>query len=77
MGHPTQKPLSLMRWLVRLVSTPTGGAVLDPFAGSGSTGVACVLEGRHFLGVERDADSATTARARIAAALEDLQPAKD
>lgn len=50
--HPTVKPLSLMRWLVRLV-TPPGGTVLDPFAGSGSTGCAAVLEGFDFLGIER------------------------
>jgi DNA modification methylase len=43
-SHPTVKPLDLMRWLVRLV-TPPGGLVLDPFAGSGTTGEACVLEG--------------------------------
>lgn len=50
--HPTVKPLALMRWLVRLV-TPPGGVVLDPFAGSGSTGCAAVLEGFDFLGIER------------------------
>lgn len=42
--HPTVKPTSLMRWMVRLV-TPPGGVVLDPFAGSGSTGKAAILEG--------------------------------
>lgn len=43
-AHPTVKPLDLMRWLVRLV-TPPGGTVLEPFAGSGTTAEACVLEG--------------------------------
>lgn len=65
--HPTVKPTELMRWLVRLCATPTGGLVLDPFAGSGSTGVACVLEGRSFLGIELEPESAETARARIEA----------
>lgn len=51
--HPTVKPISLMRWLVRLV-TPLGGVVLDPFAGSGSTGKACGLEGMKFIGIEQD-----------------------
>lgn len=51
--HPTVKPLDLMRWLVRLI-TPPGGLVLDPFTGSGSTGAAAVLEGRQFLGIERE-----------------------
>lgn len=63
--HPTVKPVSLMRWLVRLV-TPKGGLVLDPFCGSGSTGVACVHEGVRFLGLELDAGYAEIARARIA-----------
>ncbi len=51
--HPTVKPLELMQWLVRLV-TPPGGTVLDPFTGSGSTGVAALLEGRRFVGIERE-----------------------
>jgi site-specific DNA-methyltransferase (adenine-specific) len=52
--HPTVKPLALMRYLCRLV-TPPGGIVLDPFAGSGSTGVAALQEGFRFLGFEKDA----------------------
>lgn len=62
--HPTVKPLSLMRWLVRLV-TPPGGLVLDPFAGSGSTGIAAVLEGRPFVGIERESDYVDIACARL------------
>ncbi len=62
--HPTVKPIDLMRWLVRLV-TPPGGTVLDPFAGSGTTGCACVLEGFDFVGVEREAEYLAIARARI------------
>jgi site-specific DNA-methyltransferase (adenine-specific) len=49
--HPTVKPLDLMRWLVRLV-TPPGGVVLDPFAGSGTTLEAAVLEGFDSVGIE-------------------------
>jgi site-specific DNA-methyltransferase (adenine-specific) len=56
--HPTVKAVALMRWLIRLV-TPPGGLVLDPFAGSGTTGVAALAEGMAFLGVERDLDDAT------------------
>ena len=52
--HPTVKPIELMRYLVRLTKTPTGGVVLDPFTGSGTTGIACVLEGREFIGIERE-----------------------
>jgi site-specific DNA-methyltransferase (adenine-specific) len=52
--HPTVKPVDLMRWLVRLV-TPAGGLVLDPFAGSGTTGHAAVCEGRRAVLIEREA----------------------
>jgi site-specific DNA-methyltransferase (adenine-specific) len=62
--HPTVKPVELMRWLVRLV-VPPGGLVLDPFAGSGSTGIAAVLEGRTFLGIEREARYVDVACARL------------
>ncbi|MDR7385228.1 DNA-methyltransferase [Promicromonospora iranensis] len=54
-AHPTVKPLDLMRWLVRLV-TPPGGVVLEPFAGSGTTAEACVLEGFRCIAIEREAD---------------------
>jgi site-specific DNA-methyltransferase (adenine-specific) len=67
--HPTVKPTDLMRYLCRLV-TPLGGTVLDPFAGSGSTGKAAALEGFRFIGIEREAEYVEIARARIAAAVE-------
>jgi site-specific DNA-methyltransferase (adenine-specific) len=51
--HPTVKPVDLMRWLVRLV-TPKGGHVLDPFAGSGTTGMACMAEGFDCTLIERE-----------------------
>ena len=51
--HPTVKPTALMEWLVKLV-TPRGGVVLDPFMGSGSTGVACANLWRRFVGIERE-----------------------
>jgi len=54
-----------MRWLVRLV-TPPGGTCLDPFVGSGTTGIACALEGFEFIGIEREAEYVEIARARIA-----------
>jgi DNA modification methylase len=62
--HPTVKPVELMRWLLRL-ACPPGGVVLDPFAGSGSTGVAALAEGRRFLGVEQDAGYVRVACARL------------
>lgn len=54
-AHPTVKPLDLMAWLVRLV-TPPGGTVLEPFAGSGTTAEACVIEGFSCIAIEREAD---------------------
>jgi hypothetical protein len=51
-AHPTVKPLSLMRWLVRLV-TPPGGTVLEPFAGSGTTVEACIVEGFQCIAIEK------------------------
>jgi len=63
--HPTVKPTDLMRWLVRLV-TPPGGTVLDPFAGSGSTGVACIAEGFDAILIEREAEYVADIRRRIA-----------
>lgn len=62
--HPTVKPVALMRWLVRLV-TPPGGRVLDPFMGSGSTGVATALEGFRFTGIELDPQFFAVASERI------------
>ena len=64
--HPTIKPIELMRYLVRLTKTPTGGVVLDPFMGSGTTGCACVLEGRDFIGIEREPEYIEIAEKRIA-----------
>lgn len=63
--HIAVKPLELMRHLVRLVA-PKGGLVLDPFAGSGTTGVAAVLEGVDYLLIEQDEGNAEIARARLA-----------
>lgn len=65
--HPTVKNVDLMRWLVRLI-TPRGGLVLDAFGGSGTTGVAALLEGNRFMAAEADADSYETARKRLEAA---------
>lgn len=62
--HPTVKPLTLMRYLVRLV-TPPGGLVLDPFAGSGTTGEACQLEGMRCLLIEQEADYLPLIEARL------------
>ncbi len=62
--HPTVKPVDLMRHLVRLV-TPTGGTVLDPFLGSGTTGIAAEMEGFAWIGIEREAEYVAIAEARL------------
>ena len=62
--HPTVKPIKLMQYLVRLI-TPPNGIVLDPFCGSGTTGIACKLEGFKFVGLEQDAEYCKIAQARI------------
>lgn len=63
--HPTVKPVNLIRWLVRLV-TPPDGTVLDPFAGSGTTGQACIAEGFNAILVEREAEYIEDIKRRIA-----------
>jgi DNA modification methylase len=82
--HPTIKPVNLMAYLCRLV-TPPGGTVLDPFAGSGSTGVACIGEGFNAILIEREAEYVADIHRRIAwvkgdgrlTAQEVRQPAQD
>ena len=74
-AHPTVKPVALMRWLVRLV-TPPGGTVLEPFAGSGSTVEACLLEGFKCIAIEREADYLPLIVSRLAQGVLDFgQPA--
>ena len=74
-GHPTVKPVALMRHLVRLV-TPLGGTVLDPFLGSGTTAVAATLEGFAWIGCELTDDYLPIIQARVAWA-EQHQPEPD
>ncbi|WP_043223575.1 DNA-methyltransferase [Bordetella hinzii] len=50
--HPTQKPVNLMEWCIKHAGNPN--SVIDPFMGSGTTGVACMNLGRHFIGIERE-----------------------
>jgi DNA modification methylase len=69
--HPTVKPIALMRYLCRLV-TPASGIVLDPFMGSGSTGIAALQEGFSFIGIERELEYMAIAQRRIEKAEEEL-----
>lgn len=72
-GHPTQKPVALMEYLIRTY-TNAGGVVLDNCMGSGTTGAACVNTGRDFIGIEREPGYFEMARNRIAA-LDQLETA--
>jgi site-specific DNA-methyltransferase (adenine-specific) len=63
-NHPTVKPIKLMEYLVNLVSKE-GHTVLDPFCGSGTTGIACKKLNRNFIGIERDEEYCKIAEARI------------
>jgi len=65
--HPTVKPLKLMEYLCILTKTPTGGIVLDPFAGSGTTCMAAKKVGRDFIGIEKELEYVKIAEARIKA----------
>jgi len=68
-AHPTVKPVAVMRWLVKLV-TPPGGVMLDPFAGSGTAGIAAVQEGVTYIGIEKDHGYCQIARRRVTHAQE-------
>ena len=75
-NHPTLKAIALMRWLVRLV-TRRGGIVLDPFMGSGTTGIAALQEGMRFVGIEREEGYMEIAKRRIAEAEAEIKQARE
>lgn len=68
-SHQTEKPVQLMEEILEIA--PQGATVLDPFMGSGSTGVACINTGRDFIGIELDAGYFETAKGRIDKAIEE------
>ena len=63
--HPTQKPVALMQWCMEQANVAEGATVLDPYMGSGTTGIACIRTGRRFVGIEIDAGHFETARKRL------------
>ena len=71
--HPSQKPVELMMWLLESARIGLGKTVLDPYMGTGTTGVACLRTGRKFIGVEIDPEYFAFARARIEKELEQLR----
>ena len=68
-GHPSPKPVAFMMWMIENFTQP-GNLILDPFCGSGTTGVACIQTGRRFIGIEIDPGYADIARARCEKAAE-------
>jgi len=70
--HPTVKPVDLMRYLVRLI-TPPNGVCIDPYLGSGTTAIACKLEGFDYIGIEREQEYAEIAKARVDACNRDYK----
>jgi DNA modification methylase len=64
--HPTQKPVVLMAWCIEKTKLPKGSTILDPYMGSGTTGLAAIRLGMNFIGIERDAAHYKTACDRIA-----------
>ena len=70
-GHPTQKPVRVMAWTLEQLGVPKGATVLNPYMGSGTTGMACIRLGMNFIGIERDAAHYKTACDRIAHELDD------
>jgi site-specific DNA-methyltransferase (adenine-specific)/modification methylase len=69
--HPTQKPVSLMRWCIGEARVPPGGVILDPWMGSGSTGVAAIQLGHPFIGIEAERRYFDVAVERISQAVEE------
>lgn len=65
-GHPTQKPLRVMLWCLGVLGITAGATVVDPYMGSGSTGVACRMLGYRFIGIEKDPAYFAIAERRIA-----------
>jgi len=63
--HPTQKPVPLMAWCMDRARVPQGATVLDPYMGSGTTGIACIRTGRKFIGIELDPEHFENAVRRI------------
>ena len=70
-SHPTVKTVALCEYLIKMI-TPQGGTVLDPFMGSGSTGVAAKQNGYDFIGIEREEEYIKIAEARISAVKDTL-----
>ncbi len=66
--HPTVKPLALMEYLCKLVATPTGGLIVDPWIGSGTTAIAAINLGREFIGIESEEEFYKIAKKRVEAA---------
>ena len=72
--HVSEKPVALMAWIIETVRVRVGATVLDPYMGSGSTGIAALRSGRRFIGIEIDPGHFETARARLEREWQALNP---
>lgn len=75
-NHPTVKPVALMEYLIKMI-TPPSGTVLDPFNGSGSTGMAAVGLGFNYIGLELDPNYVDITNKRIAAWITEDEPKEE
>lgn len=75
-GHPAEKPLDLIRWLMQISGKTKGAVIVDPFMGSGTTAVAAALEGANYIGFEMDANWVEKAQKRIASTAQEVAEAE-
>lgn len=75
-GHPAEKPLDLIRWIIQTSGKTDGTVIVDPFMGSGTTGCAAVLEGCDFIGFDMDVDWVEKGQARIKATIQEAAEAE-
>lgn len=76
-GHPAEKPLDLIRWIIKTSGKTDGAVIVYPFMGSGTTGCAAILEGCNYIGFEMDPGWITKAAARIADTVDELLTAEE
>ena len=76
-GHPAEKPLDLIRWLIQTSDKTSGAVILDPFMGSGTTGCGAVLEGNNYIGFELDPNWAEKGHQRISEEVDRLLDVED
>lgn len=71
--HAAQKPVELMAWCLKITKIAQGQTVLDPYMGSGTTGIACIRSGRKFIGIEKDRNYYEIARERLRSEMQQMR----